>query len=167
MKIKGNILFKEEQQFRVMWLWGLIITCMLGATGVIIAAALSDKTQVNKAWLALVIMVPLEVLVAYGMYITKLQTVITTEGIFYKWWPFQRSYRFIAAAKIEKAEMRKSPAMSYGCNWVPGYGWAHTTGPGKGLQFFLRNGKKVFVGSDKQTAFQQAIDKIVNVPKGM
>ncbi|TMI75350.1 MAG: hypothetical protein E6H09_00615 [Bacteroidetes bacterium] len=164
MKVKGNILFKEEQQFRVIWLWGLIIACMLSATGLTIGIALTDKIQMKKAWIALLIMVPFEVLLAYGMYITKLQTVVSTEGIYYKWWPFQRSYRFIAAAEIEKAVMRNSPAMSYGCNWVPGYGRAHTTGPGKGVQFVLRSGKKIFVGTNKQNAFQLAIDKMVNVP---
>jgi hypothetical protein len=167
MKIKGNILFKEEQQFRVMWLWLLIIACMLSATGLTFGIALTDKTQMKKAWVALLIMVPFEAFLAYGIYITKLQTVVSTEGVYYKWGPFQRSYRFIAAAEIEKAEMRNSPAMSYGCNWVPGYGRANTTGPGKGVQFVLRNRKKIFVGTNKQSAFQQAIDKIVNVPKRM
>jgi hypothetical protein len=167
MKVKGNILFKEDQRFRVMWLWWVIVVCMLSSVGVTFGTALTDKTQTKKAWIALLIMVPFEALLAYGMYVTRLQTVVSTEGIYYRWWPFQRSYHFIAAADIEKAELRNSPVMSYGYNWVPGYGRAHTTGPGKGVQFVLRSGKKIFIGTARQTAFQQAIGKMVNVPNRM
>jgi len=165
MKVKGNILFKEEQQFRTGWLWGIIIFCVLSSLGVTLGVALKEKEKSNEAWLAVAIVIPLEAVIFYLMYITKLQTVITTEGIYYKWWPFQRSYRFIPAMEIEEVELRKGPGFSYGSHWIPGYGRVHNTGPGNGFQMVLKNSKKIFLGTQKQNSFQQAIDKIVSVTK--
>ena len=165
MKVKGNILFKEEQQFRVKWLWWLIAICMLSGIGLTIGLAINDKEHMKEAWIALAIMIPVEVIIVYVMYVTKLRTVLSTEGVFYKWTPFQRSYRFIAVAEIEEVELRNGPALSYGYHWVPGYGRVHNTGPGKGFQFILKDRKKIFLGTNKQIAFQNAIDKIFPVPK--
>ena len=167
MKVKGNILFKEEQQFRTGWVWWILILSMVSSLGVMLGVALKEKEKTRDAWLALVIVIPLGVIIFYLMYITKLQTVITTEGIFYKWWPFQHSYRFVPAAEIEEVELRKGPCLSYGSHWIPGYGRVHNTGLGKGFQFVLKNGKKIFLGTNKQNAFQHAVDKIMSVPKRM
>ncbi len=167
MKIKGNILFKEEQRFRVVWLWWVIILCMLSCTGLTVGLALADRMRTKDAMIALLVVVPFEALIAYAMYIAKLETVVSTDGLFYKWSPFQRSYSFIPATEIETAQLRGSPPMNYGCNRVPGYGRTHTTGPGKGLQFVLRNGRKIFFGTNKRIAFEQAVDKLFNIRKGM
>ena len=163
MNVRGNILFKEEQQFRVAWLWGLIILCMLSAMGVTIGLALSDKTKSSAGWLGVVIIAPVAILLVYFMYIAKLQTVVTSEGVFYKWSPFQRSYRFVAAADIGEVKKRNGPMLNYGCNWVPGYGRVNNVGPGKGFQFRLKDGRKIFLGTGKQAAFEIALNKIVNV----
>jgi hypothetical protein len=165
MKVKGNILFKEEQYFRVKWLWWLIILCMLSCVGITLATALIEKEKTKEAWIALAIVIPLESIIAWMMFITKLETVLSTEGIFYKWWPFQRSFRFIPAKEIEEAELRSGPSLSYGSHWVPGYGRVHNVGPGKGFQFTLKKGKRIFIGTQKLTAFENAIDKIITVPK--
>jgi hypothetical protein len=165
VKVKGNILFKEEQYFRVKWLWGIIILSMLSCVGVILGLAFNDKEKTKEAWAALVIVIPLEAIIAYLMFITKLQTVLTTEGLHYSWSPFQRSYRFIPVNNIEKTELRHGPALSYGYHWVPGYGKVHNVGPGNGIQFTLKNGKKIFIGTQKQAAFQNAVDKMIGSPK--
>jgi len=167
MKLKGNILFKEEQQFRTGWMWWIVVLCMISSIGLTLGRALQEKEKTKEAWWALAIVVPFESIIFYLMYITKLQTVITTDGIFYKWWPFQGSYRFVPVAGIEEVELRKGPGLRYGSHWIPGYGRVHNTGPGKGFQFILKNGKKIFLGTNKQNSFQQAIDKIMTVPKGM
>jgi ribosomal protein L24E len=46
---------------------------------------------------------------------------------------------------------------------VPGYGRAHIMAPGKGIQFVLKNNKKIFLGTQKSSAFQSAVEKIMTV----
>lgn len=165
MKLKGNILFKEEQYFRVKWIWWIIAISMLSCIGITIGVAIADKKSGNEAWIAVAIVIPLEAIIAWMMYITKLQTVLTTEGLYYKWGPLQRSFRFIAVNEVEEVEMRKGPSMSYGSHWVPGYGRVHNVGPGKGFQFTLKKGKRIFIGTQKITAFENAVDKIMAVQR--
>ena len=158
-------MFKEEQYFRTKWLWGVIIFSMLLCVGILLGLAVTDKEKTKEAWLSLAIVIPLEAIIAYLMFITKLQTVVTTEGLYYKWAPFQRSYKFIPGANIKANELRAGPALSYGYHWVPGYGKVHNVGPGKGIQFTLNNGKKIFIGTQKQSAFENAVDKMVSAAK--
>ncbi|MEI9809391.1 MAG: hypothetical protein WDO16_16810 [Bacteroidota bacterium] len=163
MNVNGKILFEEVQQFRVKWLWAFIILCVLSSMGVTVGIALAEKEKAKDAWLALAFIFPLEAAMLYLFYIVKLEITISSEGIYYRWWPFQRNGRFIPKLEIEKAEMRTGPALSYGFHWVPGYGSVHNAGPGKGIQFTLQNGKKVFLGTQVPSSLQTALEKIMTV----
>jgi len=163
MDTNGKILFEEVQLFRVKWIWVLIILCILSSTGITIGVALMEKEKTREAWVGLAIMVPLETIMLYLFYIVRLETVITSEGIYYRWWPFQRKGRFISKLEIEKAEMRAGPVLRYGWHWVPGYGRVSNTGPGKGLQLRLQNGKKIFLGTHTPASLQTAVEKIITV----
>ena len=163
MKINGDILFKETQHFRVQWLWWLIGLCILTSTGVTIALAIADKQKSAEPWIVLAIMIPVEAAVLYFFYITRLETVISTEGLFFKWWPFQPSYKFISPLQIKKAYLRTGPKLSYGCHWSFRYGTVLNLAPGKGIQLTLKNGRRFFLGTQKSSAFQTALDKIMTV----
>ena len=165
MKISGTILFKEIQHFRVQWLWWLIIIGLLAPVGITLGLAITEKEKAAEAWIALAFVIPFEVVILYLFYINRLETVVNNVGVLYKWWLFQRAYRFIARAEIDKAELRKGPLLSYGFHWIPGFGKVHNMGPGKGIQFILKNGRKIFLGTQKQSAFQTALEKIMSVPR--
>jgi hypothetical protein len=149
------------QYFRVKWLWGLIILLMLGSVGIIAWLALTEKQEANEGWIAVAIVIPLEIVIAYFTYITRLEAVVSSEGIFYKWWPFQRSYYFIDVNEIKETELRNGPPLSYGFHWVPGYGWVHNVGRGKGISFRLKTGKRIFLGTAKPSAFSEAVEKML------
>jgi hypothetical protein len=163
MNIKGTILFKESQSFRVKWLWAVIILCSLSSVGLTLGLAMAEKESMKEAMITFTFVIPLEALILYLFYIARLETTISTEGIYYRWRPFQRKSRFISKDEIAKAELRPVPSLNYGYHWVPGYGRAHIMAPGKGMQFVLKNGKKIFLGTQKNTALQLAIEKIMTV----
>jgi hypothetical protein len=167
MKLRGTILFKEQQYFRIAWMWWLIGICMLSVVGINIGLLFTSRKESKSSWIVLPFVIIIEILVVYFMYITRLDTVVTGEGVFYRWAPIQRSYRFIPASEIAEMTKRDGPTMSYGCNWVPGYGRVNNVAPGMGFQFVLKNGKKIFLGTGKQIAFENAIQKIMNGPKRM
>lgn len=163
MDTNGKILFEETQLFRVKWLWILIILCIVSSAAITVGLALSEKEKPHEAIIALAIVVPVEVIILYLFYITKLETTITSEGIYYRWRPFQRKGWFIPKVDIETAVLRDGPPLSYGYHWVPGYGWVNNTGPGKGIQLNLRNGKKIFLGTQIPAPLQTALEKITTV----
>jgi len=165
MKIKGEILFREVQYFRIKWVWWLIILCSLGTIGGTVALGMTEREQKTEAWMALAFVIPFEAAFLYLIYITRLETIISNEGVFYKWWPFQRSHRFISKEEIKSAQLRNAPALNYGFHWLPGYGRVHNMAQGKGIQFILKNGRKVFLGTQKKSAFQTALEKIVTVSR--
>ena len=163
MDTNGKILFEEAQLFRVKWLWILIVLCIVSSTGITVGLAILEKEKPHEAIVALAIVVPIEAIILYLFYITKLETAITSEGIYYRWRPFQRKGWFIPKVDIETAVLRDGPALSYGHHWIPGYGWVNNTGPGKGIQLKLRNGKKIFLGTQIPTPLQTALEKITTV----
>ena len=166
MKVKGNILFKEEQQFRG-WFWWIVILVVTGSIITMVLATLREKEKVGEAWLAVAFAILIEVVLLFVMYVSRQETVITTEGVFYRWMPLQRSYWFVPLAEIKEASLRKGPALGYGLRRMPGYGTVHKTGPGKGFQFVLKSGKKIFLGTNKEKPFQQAIDKLTSITDRM
>lgn len=164
MKVSGNILFKEQQHFRVSWIWGIVVVCMLSAIGVTTALLVASRKESRSPWFVLPFVIIIEALLVYFIYICYLDTVVSNEGVFYRWAPLQRSYRFIPASDIEEVTKRNGPIFSYGCNWVPGYGRVNNVASGKGFQFVLKNGRRIFLGTAKQVAFENAIAKIVREP---
>lgn len=163
MKIKGTILFKEQQRFHAAWIWYIIILCLLSATGVIVWLTIQETEQTKMPPVILAFFIPFELLLVYLIYITRLETIVSSEGIYYKWWPFQRSFGFIHFTEIKEARLRSSPPLNYGYHWRPGFGKVHNAGPGKGLQFVLKSGKKIFIGSQKVGRFREAVEKLVTV----
>jgi hypothetical protein len=163
MKISGTILFKEVQQFRSKGIWSFIILLILACASFILWSALSEKHKSKEIWIAFSFIVPVLGVMLYLFYITRFEKIVSTEGIYYKWWPFQRSYWLISKTEIDKIELRNAPFLSYGFHFMPGYGRVHNLSPGKGIQFTLRNGKKIFLGTQKDLELQTVLEKIMRV----
>lgn len=161
-EISGAVLYSETQKFRVKWLWVLLISCMLLAFFLPVVIALVNKQGLKEAILSLLITAPLETVVFYLFYVVKLETIVSKDGIYYRWRPFFSKYNFIARNDIETAIADDGPILSYGFHFVSGYGWVHNTGPGKGIRFNLIGGKRIFIGSHDINSFQPAVDKMIS-----
>lgn len=165
VEVSGKIFFEETQQFRVKWVWAIIILCVVSSMGITVGVAMTEKGNMREGLIALAITAPIELIMLYLFYVVRLEIAVTSEGIYYRWWPFQRKPRFISKTAIAAIEIKKGPGMQYGVHRVPGYGKVHNTGPGEGLQFVLHDGKKLFLGSGMPASFSQALARIVNVSR--
>ncbi|MES1218473.1 MAG: hypothetical protein ABUT20_23405 [Bacteroidota bacterium] len=161
LKLTGNVLFREAQHFRVKWVWMIIISGVVVCIGITTATVYLDKE--SKDIMALLILIPVESLMLYLFYIVKLETVVTSDGVFYRWRPFFRKYSFIEKKEIDEAKPDKGPALSYGYHYLPGYGNVHNMGPGKGMRFVLKGGKRIFIGTQKLNGFQSAVEEIIKI----
>lgn len=84
--------------------------------------------------------------------ILKLEVSIDNKSIRYKFFPFHLSWQSIEWADITEAEVRKyKPISEYG-GWGLRLGWkgkAYTVSGNKGLQLYMKTGKKILFGTSR------------------
>lgn len=158
--IKGNIEFKESQQLRG-WIWLLAISPLLASIGV----AIFVQTQIQKdesALMGLLVVIPINAVILYLIYAAKFEIIVTDWAIYYRWLPFRKKFSMISRFDIAEARVKKRPFGQLGYKrGVWGYGRVHTAGSSHGLQFTLKSGRKIFIGSGKIKGFERAVEKLV------
>lgn len=161
LKPTGKILFREVQQFRQVWLWAILISGALVPLGIVLAVMLQDKkTELWQKLLVITIVLGTFAINATIFYVTRLETVVTDEGVFYRWWPFMKKYRMLGWQEITTTTVRKYPYFKYGYHITREYGKVHNTDGNKGIQFVLSNGKKVYIGTQKLNVLQYTLEQI-------
>lgn len=160
-EISGAVLFTEVQYFRVKWLWIFLIVVVSVSVFLPLLLSLVTKQGLKESLLSLLITVPIEGLMLYLFYVVRLETFVSSDGLYYRWLPFFHKYNFIARNEIETAITDNGPILSYGFHFVLGYGWVHNTGPGKGIRFNLAMGKRIFIGTKDIDSFASAVDKMI------
>jgi hypothetical protein len=159
----SNIHFKEQQQMREVWLWLIVAGAALVSIGGLIAAGLSKQETEMDVTIGFAILIPVQVLVLGSFYISRLEIVVNEEGVHYKWYPFQRKFRIIRRTDISNFYVRNGPIFKRGISLVPGYGWAYSASGGKGIQFELKSSRKVFLGSQRVSAFRSAVESLMQL----
>jgi hypothetical protein len=161
LKPTGKILFREVQQFRQLWLWAILISGALVPLGIVLAVMLQDKkTDLWQKLLVIAIVLGSFAVNAIVFYIVRLETVVTDEGLFYRWWLFTKKYRMLVWREIATVTVRRYPSFSYGYHISREFGKVHNTNGDKGVQFVLMNGKKVYIGTQKLNVLQYALEQI-------
>src|SRR5688572_15820392 len=141
----GKIFFEETLKFP-RWLFIVLVLLVLSTVAIIIGAAIATghKTANEGIWIALAVTLPVELIMIYVFFAMRLEKIVTSNGLYFRWSPLQKKYSVIEGNEIEKIEYRKAPS-SYGSSWVPGYGKVHNLSK-EGLQCYLVSGKKYFFG---------------------
>jgi hypothetical protein len=157
----GNVLFEEKQKFPN-WLTILMAGIILLTIVITLIAGLTTKEDKGDLWIALGISIPVEILVIILFWNVHLEKVVTSNGLYYRWRPWQKKFRVIEKESIKGFEVRNSPPLNYGIHWFPGYGWVHNASAGEGLQLYLVNGKKIFFSTLNTIFFQRALENITS-----
>jgi hypothetical protein len=163
----SRLYFKEEQKFNQWWIWViniLLVAIVLFSIGRELLIKINAGTATTEGWLTLlIILIPVIILITFN--IVKLETIIRSEGIYYRFKPFRRKPRFHKWSEIDKVYVRKyNPIKEYG-------GWGYKTGMKKsgtafnvmgnmGLQLELSNGKKILIGTQKPEELERIIRKL-------
>jgi hypothetical protein len=164
-EISGRFLFEEVQHFPR---WFRIVLAMLMGSSLLITvvslvatSAGEDRTEVREAVLVILLVILINGLSYFLIVNMKLEKQVTSNGIYYRWLPYQKKYSFMEKSDLASFDIKKSPAMSYGAKRVPGYGKTHNLSDGKGLQFHLADGKKIFFGSSDVDGFSKAVKEMM------
>lgn len=103
---------------------------------------------------------------AFLLFSSKLVVEVTAENIHFTFWPYFKKAKSYSKSDIERYEIREyKPIIEYG-------GWGMKQGKKKvgkaynvsgkiGLQLYLKNGKKVLIGTQRGEAFLHAMNKMM------
>src|SRR5688500_15451727 len=163
--MKEEILFKERQRFRQIWLWVLL----LGVNALVFygfirqvffGRTFGDDPSSNSE---LAIVLALVMLITLFMYSIRLDTSIFKDGIYYRFLPFQRKFKKIEWQSVSKAYLRQyRPLIEYG-GWGIRFGpngRAYTISGNKGLQLVFESGKKMLLGTHKPEEMKSVLTQL-------
>lgn len=160
-KPTGKILFKEDQQFRQAWLWAIIISGSLIPLVLVSVMLPQDKNiSWQEAFLTIALIAGISSINVIAFYLTKLETVVTEDGIFYRWVPYRKRYSQLSWGQIGTITVKKYPYLKYGYHTSRDFGKVHTIDGNRGILFELVDGKRVYIGTQKLSALQHTLEQI-------
>ena len=159
-EISGNILFEENQKYPSWVSWAVRLAMLVTILGLLIGLILgNDKTD---AAIALAVVIPVAIAVIYLNSNIQFQKTVTSNGLYYRWKPWQKKFRVIEKEDIDSFTTRNFALLSYGSGWFPTYGWYHNLSRGQGIQLFLKNGSKFFFSTYNIELFERAFQSLVS-----
>ena len=164
---KTEIIFREEQRFRQLWLWIIVILAsIIPWLGLIIQVILGQKLGNNPAPDLIIILIWLVFGIGFPLffYSLRLITEVHRDGIHIRFFPFHRKFKIFHYAEIDNYAAREyKPIREYG-GWGIRYslgGMAYNVYGNKGVQLILKNKKKILIGTQKPEEFYKAINKVI------
>ena len=160
----GKILFRETQQFRQVWLWALILASTVPAL-VITSITLwhDEKTTLATKFMILGMVVLITGINILMLVIVKLDTVVSDAGVYYRWRPFRTKYIVLNWRDVATVTAKKYPYLSYGFHRRPGFGKVNNVNGNKGILFELKDGKRVYLGTQKLKPLQYSLEQVRTV----
>ena len=168
-------LFLEKQSFRQIWLWILLITIDLIHFVTICTPYFTQsvngiaRTDLGETVFSAAILIFTTVL----FYLMRLETVIKSDGIYYRFFPFQIKLKKISWEEISQAYIRKyNPIMEYGGwgirNGFLRSGKAYNVSGNEGLQMIYTSNKRFLLGTKKAKEIKSVLSqlgKLSDTPK--
>ena len=150
--MNNQLLFTESQKFRQWWL----MLMLLIANSFVIYGILNSVIIFHRSIIEinLIIVVCIMLLFNILLFSLRLDTMIKTDGIYVRYFPFQRKYKYFAWESISKSYVKKySPILEYG-GWgirhgIFGNGKAYNVSGNIGLQLEFTNNKRLLIGTKK------------------
>ena len=174
-----RILFTEEQRFN-QWRLSLIMIFSLAAVLVPFLYGIYSKEVLHEPFgnstmsADGLIVTGISSLLIMGLILvifihSKLKTKITDEAVWVAYPPMKNKWRKILPGEIERYDVRIYKALreygGYGIKRRVKYGQSYTISGNVGLQLYLKNGKKLLIGTQKKQAMEYAMGKLMNIEK--
>ncbi len=157
MKTKPD--FEEEQGFTQWWLWSILI-----GLEVLFLYAVYKQILLNEPFgenpmpdMVLIFFTLFILLLILAFFNIRLKTEIDHHEIRIGFGPLGR--KIIALEEIKNLEIRSIRAIGFGLRIGSEFGSIYRVKGGKGLGIELKNGSKIFVGTQKEEEMRSAIKK--------
>lgn len=157
-------LFTERQHFKQIWLWVLLgaidLLFIYGLIKQIFLGQVFGDTPISNG--LLIFLTVAACLLTILFVFLRLDTLINNDGIYYRFLPFQLTYREIPWSRISKALICEySPLSEYG-GWGIRFGLsgqAVNISGNKGLQL-VYDSKKLLIGTQKPEEMEQVLKQL-------
>jgi len=153
--------FKEKQSFRQIWLW-ILLAAITGfflyvdIHQLILGYPFGARPAPNAV---LVVVTLLLLCLDVMLYSVTLYTEIDTDGIFYRWTPFNRYLIKISWKEIKSVEVIEYEFVGYGWRLTAHYGTVNNISGQHGLQIVLKNGEHILLGTRKIEEMQRMVER--------
>lgn len=162
-----KILFSETQKFNQWWIW-VFLFCFFayfiwGAYQQIFLGIPFGDNPMSNLGLGLTTLLFASIVILF--LILKLETHITTEGIYVRFFPFHLKFNYYSFDQIDKSYVRSySPLWEYG-GWglrygLFGKGKAYNVSGNKGLQLECKDGAKLLIGTQQPIEIAQVLSSL-------
>jgi hypothetical protein len=157
----GKKLFKEVQYLRQTWAWWMVIISTIFPLALVTVILFADKeTTPGQKIVVFSIVFGTNLINILVVYIVRLETVITEEAIFYRWWPFRKKYMVVPWNDVKEAAIKKYPFFNLGYHKRKGFGKVNVVKTGNGLQLALTNDQQIYLGTQRLPALEYAMDTV-------
>ncbi|MGE5356069.1 MAG: hypothetical protein ACM3PT_07495 [Deltaproteobacteria bacterium] len=152
--MKKEVLYSEVQRFTQFWIWIPIFAVngfvMFGVYKQMVLGELFLENSFSNRGLLLFFV--FMVLFMVFFIFMKLETIVSRDGIFVRFFPIHLKYRFFKWDDVDKAYIRKYNAIFEYGGWgikysLGGKGKAYNVSGNMGLQIEFKNGEKILIGT--------------------
>ncbi len=88
---------------------------------------------------------------------STLHTEVREDGVYFRYWPFHRSYRHVPFSAIQDVRREERRSYSYGLRWTRS-GWEYAPDSSEGIRIYRENSKPIFLGSERPHDLLTAIE---------
>ncbi len=157
---RGKIRFKEVQSFNQPWIWIVSIGIPAVSVIAIMTYIMNNAHSFHELFIAILFIIGIAIVVLLLLKALKFETVMSDEGIFYRWQPFTQNYSHILWEDVSSAKVNTWIQNSTtGTRYTKKH--THVVGGKYGLQLILKNGTLVFIGSQKPGVIQQTAEEFL------
>lgn len=155
-------LFYEKQKFTQWWLWLIIV----GANSAIVFTSFKKMPNDDFTFNIFIFNSIIVVAIILLFFFMSLETTITKEGIYIKYFPFHWKKRFYPFEEIKELEVVKySPIGDYG-GWGVRYGRdgkAFNVKGENGLKLHFSNRKPLLIGTQKPEELKKILEPLFTI----
>lgn len=156
--------FVEQQKFDMLWMRLLIGIILMGSVIPIITTfSESSKEQPAEVFTLVITICIVVAMAVFLLFIVHLKTRIDERGVGYGFFPFKRKLRQIPWSEIQTVKVREYSAISefggwgFKISWFGRKGVSYTIRGKHGIQLQLNSGKRVLIGTQKQSEAEAVI----------
>ena len=161
-KMKSPI-YCEVQQFRQVWIW-VIVSALSGLVWYAAVMQLLLHRPLGSSPMTDILLVIFWFIFGIGLpallFFSRLITEVRDDGIYIRFFPFQRTSHSIAFTKVKLYEVRTyRPFREYGGHGIRygSNGKAYNVSGDRGVQIELLNGERLLIGSQRADELWRAI----------
>jgi hypothetical protein len=162
-----DLLFSENQKFRLLWVRIVIIIAAIGALIPILLQVISGQPSTTGpvnyfmgAVFPVIILAGIVLLFQFA----ELRVRVSPEGILFRFYPLHRTWRHINADDIVSYEsITYRPLLDYGgwgIRYRAGKGTAYNVSGNRGIRIVRKNGQKIVFGTLRPDEFEAAVKTI-------